>query len=243
MSGVVLRCAPNAQLVQLTHSVPAQSIEIGALLLRSAVEYFPVGSVHLAVVDPGVGSERDGIVVVTDNGTFVGPNNGILYPSAEILGLREVRRIENDRLLLQPLSSTFHGRDVFAPIAGRLAAGQSPDAVGPEMSEMVKLEGIDAVESGERIEGKVLHVDHFGNLISNIAMEKLPGSNVSISVGTQLVHGLARTYSDVAVGQILALGGSWRTLEIAENGGNAALTLGVQRGATITVTRKGTIRD
>ncbi len=238
MRGVVLRFAPDSRLVDLTHAVPPQSIEVGALLLRSAVSYFADGSVHLAVVDPGVGGARAGIVVVTDRALLVGPDNGLLHPSAVSLGLREVRRIENEELLLNPISATFHGRDVFAPIAGRLAAGMAPQSVGPEAPAMERLQGIDPSVDGDEIVGKVIHVDHFGNLISNIAMEMVAGADVSVRVGDHVVEGLSKTYGDVAKMEMAVVGNSWGTLEIAQNGGNAALALAVDRDAVVRVARR-----
>ncbi len=236
MHGVILGIAPQARLVDLTHSVPHQSVSSGALLLRSAVEYFPTGTVHLAVVDPGVGSERAPIVVITDGGVLVGPDNGLLYSSADALGIREVRRIENEKLLQRPISRTFHGRDIFAPVAGYLAGGGEPSQVGPVMDGLHSLDELAVKELGETVEGAIVHVDHFGNLISNIRVSELGGVE-SIEISDRHLAGLSSSYASVAPGEVLAVEGSWGTLEVAVNGGNAAEALGCGVGATVTVRR------
>lgn len=235
MAGVVLGLAPQARIVDLTHAVPPQAVEIGALLLRSAVPYFSPGAVHLAVVDPGVGSARDPIVAVTESAMLVGPDNGLLHAAATALGLLEVRRIEAGELLLQPVSHTFHGRDVFAPVAGRLAAGLPPAAVGAVLPEMRRLDALDPVREGDRVAGSVLHVDHFGNLITNVPATGLAGERLAIEVGGRRLERLCSSYAEVAEGEILAIAGSWGMLEVAQNRGNAAHTLGVGRGDPVVV--------
>jgi len=235
MSGVVLSAAPDARVVHLTHAVPAQEISLGAMLLRSAVEYFPAGTVHLAVVDPGVGGERDPILVVTDRAVLVGPDNGLLYPAAVALGLREVRRIAARQFFREPVSDTFHGRDVFAPIAGQLAGGRLPREMGPTLSVMRSLDFSRCNDDGDRILGEVVYVDHFGNLISNIPIGDLPDRGVAIDIGGRCLSGIARSYSEVAVGEIVALRGSWGVLEIAQRDGSAAAALQSGRGSRVAV--------
>src|SRR5215470_7388033 len=139
MKGVMLGICPAARLVDLTHEVPAQAVQLGALGLRSAVAYFPVGTVHLAVVDPGVGSVRHPVAVIGERAILVGPDNGLLAPAAATLGAYSVRRLTCSELFLQPVSATFHGRDVFAPVAAHLAAGTPPHALGPELPALQPL--------------------------------------------------------------------------------------------------------
>src|SRR5712691_5770640 len=133
MKGVVLGICPAARLIDLSHEVPPQAVRLGALLLRSAVEYFPSGTVHLAVVDPGVGGARQPVLAVTERALLVGPDNGLLAPAAALLGVRAVHRLEREAFFRQPVSQTFHGRDVFAPVAAHLAGGATPDAFGSEL--------------------------------------------------------------------------------------------------------------
>jgi len=237
MSGVVLTAAPDARVVHLTHAVPAQEISLGAMLLRSAVEYFPAGTVHLAVVDPGVGGARDPILVVTDRAVLVGPDNGLLYPAAVDLGLREVRRIEARELFREPVSHTFHGRDIFAPIAGRLAAGRSPGEMGPTLPVMRSLDFSRCNDDGGQITGEVVYVDHFGNLITNIPTGDLADCGVAIDLGDRCVAGIASSYSDVATGEMVAVRGSWGMLEIAQRDGSAASALQLSRGSRVVVRR------
>jgi S-adenosylmethionine hydrolase len=221
MRGVILDLAPDARLVDLTQHVPPQSVAVGALLLRSAVEYFPPGTVHLAVVDPGVGSDRAPIAVVTRRGALVGPDNGLLHASAEALGVVEIRRIANENLFRRPVSHTFHGRDIFAPAAGHLAAGGSLDQIGPVLESMVPLDGPVVSRDTETVEGTIVHVDHFGNLISNIRVSEI-GEMAAIEIAEQRLDRLSSSYADAPRGGLLAIEGSWGTLEIACNGGSAA---------------------
>jgi S-adenosyl-L-methionine hydrolase (adenosine-forming) len=240
MHGVVLGIAAQARLVDLTHEVAPQSVAAGALLLRSAVEYFPPGTVHLAVVDPGVGGARAPIVAVTDRAVLVGPDNGLLQPSWEILGLREIRRIEAAELFLQPVSRTFHGRDIFAPVAAHLAAGRSPRSIGPVLDSARPLQGLPGAgrlePDGDVIHGVILHVDRFGNLISNVAAAGLGG--VTVEIAGRRVAGLSSSYSEVPAGDIVALEGSWGTVEIACNRGSAAAVLGCGVGSALLVRRQ-----
>jgi hypothetical protein len=234
--GVILGIAPVARVVDLTHQVPPQAVSVGALLLRSAVDFFPDGTVHLAVVDPGVGGDRAPIIAVTDRAVLVGPDNGLLDSSARALGLREVRRISNDEIIRKPVSPTFHARDIFGPVAGHLAAGRPVEAVGPIADDLKSLPDSQPRDDGRTIAGRVVHVDHFGNLISDIPLRDVDG-DVSVSVGDLRLDRVARTYEDVAPGALVALAGSWGTLEIACNGGSAAEVLGAGTGVAVTVRR------
>jgi len=240
MKGVILSIAPAARLVDLTHAVPPQDVVAGALLLRSAVDYFPIGTVHLAVVDPGVGSTRKPVAVVTNRGLLVGPDNGLLYPAASAMGLREARRLEREELFLQPVSRTFHGRDVFAPAAAHLAAGTRAESLGPILAELQPLALSPPLVRDGMISGEVIHVDHFGNLITSVPATLL----TQVGPAPLVVHPESRgdlpllgSYSDVDEGAPLALVGSWGQIEIAVRNGHAARELGIGVGARIVVKR------
>ncbi len=237
MKGVILGLAPDARLVDLTHAIPPQSVEIGALVLRSAVPYFPEGSIHLAVVDPGVGSGRAAVAVQTRRAWFVGPDNGLLAPAAESDGIERVIELRNPRYGLAEVSHTFHGRDVFAPAAAHLAAGVAAEELGPPRPRLAPLAGGQEprrLEDG--LEGEVIYVDGFGNLITNIGARDLTDFRsraVSVSIAQCSSIPLVSTYSDVAVGEPAALIGSWSQLEIAVRGGSAAQHLAAGRGTFV----------
>lgn len=238
MKGVILGIAPHALLVDLTHCVPPQEVVPGALLLRSAVPYFPDGTIHVAVVDPGVGSSRRSLVIETARGLLIGPDNGLLSLAAASLGRGCARAIENRELMRPEVSSTFHGRDVFAPVAAHLACGLSPESVGPAVESIVELDLPLPQRDATEIRGAVIHVDVFGNLITNISADALsafPANGLCVSLGQVLFTGVSSAYADVPAGAPLAIVGSWGMLEIAIRNGNAARTLGVGVGAPLTV--------
>jgi S-adenosyl-L-methionine hydrolase (adenosine-forming) len=239
MKGVALAIAPHLRCVDLTHEIPPQAVRIGALALRSAVEFFPAGTVHLAVVDPGVGSARRPVVAVTERGWLVGPDNGLLAPSAHLLGLHEVRVLENERYFHLPVSHTFHGRDIFAPCAAHLAAGVPAADLGAAVDGLQALEIPEPQSDGENLRGEVIYTDHFGNLITNIpavALATFRPQRVSVTVGSMLAAPLVSTYAAVASGAGLALVGSWGLLEVAVRDGSAAALSGAGVGAVVAVT-------
>ncbi len=238
MKGVILGVCPQVRFVDLSHAIPAQQILPAALLLRSAVRFFPAGTVHLAVVDPGVGRARRPIVIETARGCLVGPDNGVLSMAAVALGGGQAWLIENQEFLLQPVSQTFHGRDIFAPVAAHLACGVDPQALGPRIDSIVELAVPAPQRTAAQIAGEVISVDHFGNLITNIdasALATFPDRGVSVSIGTKRVAGPVAAYADVAAGTALAIVGSWGMLEIAVRNGNAAKTLAAGPGTPVTV--------
>jgi len=238
MKGVALGICPTATLVDLTHELPAQAVRAGALLLRSSVEYFPDGTVHLAVVDPGVGSARAAIVVTTPRAFLVGPDNGLLAPAAARLGVRSVHRLSNESFFRSPVSATFHGRDVFAPVAAHLAAGTPPEAFGDALATLEPLDLPEPVIEPADIRGEVLYVDRFGNLVTNIPAEALSafrGSEVFVRIAAMSPLSLTHTYADAAPGAPLAVIGSWSMLEIAVRDGSAAEHFGAGIGTPVTV--------
>lgn len=238
LKGVVLGIDPDARIVDLSHAVPPQQIQVGALLLRSAVPFFPPETVHLVVVDPGVGSSRRPILIETANGILVGPDNGVLAPAATSMGRRTIRLIANQEFFRHPVSQTFHGRDIFAPVAAHLARGVAPDAFGPELAFIAELDLPEARGSGSTIAGEVLYADRFGNLVTNItlrAAQRFPARPVSVSIRATLVAGPVTAYTDVPEGSPLAIEGSWGTLEVAVRNGSAAEFFAAGPGTPVTV--------
>lgn len=226
MHAVVKRIAPSAQVIDLAHDCPAGHIEAAAYILRRSVVHFAPGTVHVVVVDPGVGTSRAVLAARTDESLFVGPDNGVL---TDVIADAEVRRIENGALMAAEIAPTFHGRDIMAPVAARLATGLSLEEVGPEALPLQVPPELDFDEGG--VTGRVLLRDHFGNLITNIPFDVLaqvggPGGAVRVRIGTAFIDGLVETFADVAPGRALAYIGSGGNLEIAVNEGSAAEALG-----------------
>ncbi len=233
MKGVILALAPNAQVVDIAHDIPRHDIAAGAFALAQATPHFPPGTIHVAVIDPGVGGAREPVLVDDGNQLFLGPDNGLLSLVAPTP--RAVYAIHSPTFCRERSSSTFHGRDIFAVAAGRLAAGASPDEAGPR----VKLEGyLTLPRSGDKTPGSlyatVVHIDVFGNLITDLDPDQLPPSP-SFLVAGRVIEGLVSTFQDVERGQLLAYVGSGNTLEIAIREGDCAGQLEVARGAIIKV--------
>jgi S-adenosylmethionine hydrolase len=225
MKGVILSRCPGAQIVDLTHEVPAQSIRIGALRVASAVPYFPTGSVHLVVVDPGVGGARRPVAVEAHGQRFVGPDNGILALAAprSAPDWRAVELTSEDHRLPK-VSRTFHGRDIFAPAAAHLVCGGALEDLGDPIDAIVELVIPEPTRDEDFVHGIVLDVDRFGNLITNIRAEDLAGSTVDeIVVRERRIAGLSTSYDDTRNAVVLI--DSDDRLEIAVPGGSAARQL------------------
>lgn len=241
MKGVMLSIAPEAEIVDLSHEVPPQSIEAGAYLLETAIDYFPAGTVHLAVVDPGVGTERLPIAVSAGRATFVGPDNGLLYPAVERLGATSSRDgtlgsavavlLANPEYQLTRVSRTFHGRDIFAPAAAHIALGLPLDRLGPSLTTISTLSEAAIHDTDGAVVGTVIHVDRFGNSISNIRAEQVP-ANPTVEAGSLQIIGLAQSYQDAEVVALINSGGR---LEIAARNGSAAARLHLVLGSPIVV--------
>jgi len=235
LRGVILRLAPEVRIVDLTHEVPAHDARLAALHLEDALPYFPEGTVHLVVVDPGVGTDRRGIAVVTQDAFGVGPDNGVLTP----LLARGGRAIELTAggLALEPLSRTFHGRDLFAPAAAALARGDDPGTLGSAVEDAIRLSFPEPALDGDAVTGEILHVDRFGNLITNVRAALLAGWGCFwVEVGETLVAGPADNYR-LGDEPLRALFGSTGRLEIALREGSAACSLGIGTGDAVTVRR------
>jgi S-adenosylmethionine hydrolase len=238
MKGILAKLAPDHPVIDLCHTVSPQDVREGAFLLEVSWRHFPLGSVFVAVVDPGVGTERAALVMEAEGRFFVGPDNGLLPgafpPDASFRAVQLV----NEEYRLVSVSSTFHGRDLFAPAGAVLARGIPMEEFGPPVQELVLLSHRFPAVSPEELRGQIVHVDRFGNLVSNIShliLEKWRSGNVgngalTVRAGHETLQGLKRTYGQVEWGAPLALFGSLGYLEIAVNGGSAAEHLGVRRG-------------
>ena len=233
MKAAILSVAPGAALVDLTHALQPQDVFGGAFQLWAAVEAFPAGSVHLAVVDPGVGSARPAVAVRSARGDyFVGPDNGLLVPAIDRMGgctlAVELTRAEYWRLD-QP-SATFHGRDIFGPVAGHLAAGVPVERLGLPIQQLQRPFELTFADG---VEGEVIHVDTYGNLITNIRAANLP-PRFSVRLGTSEIEA-QRSYAAVPLGALLAMVGSAGLLEIAARNASAAAATQAARGTRVSI--------
>lgn len=238
MKGVLLDHCPRARLVDLSHDIPPQDVLGGALVLASAVSWFPRGAVHLAVVDPGVGGERRPIAVETPGFTLVGPDNGLLSLAAPAAAKRRIIHLDRPETFLPGAGRTFHGRDVFAPVAARIAAGTTASALGSTVPDMEEI----SLPSPRRIdgvlEGQVIYVDRFGNLITNLGRADLDvfrPERVSVSIHDVQIAGISTHYSAVQKGAPVALWNSWERLEIAVRNGSAARAFRSRAGDRVEV--------
>jgi S-adenosylmethionine hydrolase len=239
MKAVIFSICPDVELIDITHEVERFNIRMGAFLLSSATPYFPPGSVHLAIVDPGVGSSRRAIAVETVRATYVGPDNGLLTAAALREGIRHVYEITNPSLMRETVSSTFHGRDIFAPVAAHLAAGTGVQEVGKEIVDFVML-ALGNPEFHKRgAECEVIHVDKFGNVITNIRHEDLDriGGRQSIVVhGRRFRARMVRSYSELSEKELGFLIGSHGFLEYVCREDSAARRIRARSGDVIRIT-------
>jgi S-adenosylmethionine hydrolase len=241
MKGVALGICPDATLVDITHDVPPHDVLAGALELAAACRYFPVGTVFLVVVDPGVGSARRGIAAEAGDYRFVAPDNGVLTVAFDDTPPKKIVELTERRYARPTVSRTFEGRDRFAPAAAWLAKGIELAALGRPAASIHRLDIPQPQSAGEALSGEVLRVDRFGNLITNIdrrTFEKFAsGGALTIRVGDRQVSRVVSTYADAAAGELSALFGSSDHLEIAVSGASAAAALAVGRGARVHVSR------
>ena len=242
--GVMKRIAPEVEVMDVTHGIAPQSVLQGALVLANTVPYLPEG-VHLAVVDPGVGSNRKALALRVDERFFVGPDNGLLIPAAEKLGgIAAAHEITNRDYALEPVSATFHGRDVFAPAAAHLANGLEIGELGPavEPGSLVSLELPKPHFSQRRIRARCLYVDRFGNMQLNLNHSDLeqcglePGHKVEVECAGDLYYAtVARTFADARGGEIILYEDAYQNVALAISGGNAADTFHVAAGADLRI--------
>jgi S-adenosylmethionine hydrolase len=236
MRGVILSIAPGTPMVDLSHEVPAQNIRAAAFVLYQAVPFFPADTIHLVVVDPGVGSQRRALAVRTGQGIFVAPDNGVLSYVLASVDVHEAMSLSNPAYQLPDVSTTFHGRDIFAPAAAHLAHGVPLNELGPRAINLVRLPVPQPEVSLQgQVVAHVMHVDHFGNLILDVTAATL-GDNPSFEVAGHTLEELSQTFADVERGQPVVYVGSTRDhVEIAIRDGHAARELGVGLGDQVVI--------
>jgi len=239
---VIVDIVPDAQIVDITHAVQAFDVLDGALAIAQTYSYFPTGTVHLVVVDPGVGTTRRPILASSDGFHFVAPDNGVLsmvYAREERI---RVRHITSEHYFRQPVSNTFHGRDIFAPVAAYLAKFVDSDKFGDEIEDYVRFAAPRAKATGEnRMRGVILKVDRFGNLITNITPEDAPAlfaatpGAFKIVVGSKEITEIRKAYAEGAPGEVFGVLGSMGYLEIVANRAAAAQLTGAGKGSEVTI--------
>lgn len=247
MKGVILGICPRAQLVDVSHAVPPQDVAAGAAVLEEAWPAFPAGTVHLAVVDPGVGTDRRPLALAAGGHFFVGPDNGLFTPALAADPAARVHEITNRTLMRRPVSATFHGRDVFAPVAARLAVGLRLEEVGPAAESPVLLERAAPREEGGALLGRVSAVDPFGNLVCDLERARvevfLAGRPAVVEAAGLVFPGIRATYGEAPPGELLALYNSAGRLELAVNRGDLRRNLGLSperaRGLKVAVRPAG----
>lgn len=235
MKGVILSICPQVELVDITHEVRPQGVQQAAYLLSFAARHFPPGTVHLVVVDPGVGTGRRAIGVHSGRALFVAPDNGVLSLALAQDPAREAVHLLEPRFRLPEVSATFHGRDIFAPAAAHLACGADLQEMGPSIPVsdlcLLSISSPEADESGTW-QAEILHVDRFGNLITNFLAPE-SAAPLIITAGGERIPGLSRTFADVEPGELVAYVGSGGYVEIAVREGSAAGRLGLDVGAPV----------
>lgn len=248
MKGVILATNPQARIVDITHEIPPQDIEAAAFTLLAAQPAFPAGTIHLAVVDPGVGSSRHPILIRTRHAVLVGPDNGIFsYVCERELGsgeAPEIFHLTNTKYFRHPVSSTFNGRDIFAPVAAALSLGAKPAELGTQVSDFVRLPPLEPTTTRDgRLMGRLIHIDRFGNCVSNITPGELTETMIArgarLRLKGKVVKSFRRYFADDTAGrdQLFAVWGSAGFLEIAAANDSAAKLLNARRGDEVIVSR------
>ncbi len=241
MKGVILGISRSAQLVDLCHEIPSQDVRGAAYVIGTSYRYFPQGTIHCAVVDPGVGSERHGLVAKTNHYLFVGPDNGLFTMIYDLEKDAEVYKITESAHIPTEISSTFHGRDVFAPVAAHLSQGVPCSELGELISEPVRINTLRPDSKGSILKGTVIYMDRFGNLITNITRTDFDNfvmqARFEIVADDVSLNEVANTYADASRGTMIALFGSTDYLELSVVMGSAARRLNLGVGNTISVRR------
>lgn len=238
MKGVILSISPDATIVDITHEVPPQDIETGAFHLLSCYRDFPPETIHVAVVDPGVGSDRRAIIVESAGQFFVGPDNGLFSWICEREKDWTATQVTNKRFFRQPLSTTFHGRDVFAPLAAALSMGYLPKEFGPLVTDIVQLPSLAPTWLNKNtVEGRIINIDRFGNCVTNLSRQMLESLGVATSWRVTLkdseIDSFRDFFADATTDEIFAITGSAGFIEICVRNGSAAKLLNVQRGQSV----------
>lgn len=242
MKGVIAGINPKAQVIDLTHGIPAQNVLVGALSLRHSIPYFPPGTIHVAVIDPGVGGRRRPILIESEGNYFIGPDNGVLSLALGGTTGHRFTHLSNPAYRLQPASATFHGRDIFAPAAAHLSLGVPTAAFGEAIDEIIRIELPKVIREEGRLLGEIVYIDGFGNVYTNIERNDLTGvieEQIEIHLAGVHLTGLRANYSAVPKGDFAALFNSWGLLEIAANGGNAQKRTGAKVGDQVEISLGG----
>ncbi len=238
MKAVILNIAPEVRIVDISHDIPSQDIMAGSWTLKNSAMLFPEGTIHTVVVDPGVGTDRDPIALQIEDQYFVGPDNGIFSLLTEELDYRAVK-LTNEKYWRDEPSMTFHGRDIFATVAAHLSEGVALEDLGEPIDNLVTYRWTVPIADKDGLEGMVIHIDKFGNLITNISASQIEDvigdKNVKIYVGNTILDEIVPTFGAVAEGEPAAYIGSSDMLEIGINKGNAEEMLSVQKGAQISL--------
>lgn len=239
MKGVILSINPHVRIVDVTHSIPPQDIRRGAMVLAEVTPLYPSGTLHVAVVDPGVGSDRAIAYAEIGGQRYISPDNGLLSRLAAMHGTSKIRAITEERWFRRPVAPTFHGRDIMAPAAAHLSIGVDPDELGPPLEQLTTLDWPGAQKLANRIEGLVTAIDSFGNLITNITRDMLADAptdeTVAIFCDEHETRGIFKAYADQPAMTLIALVGSNNCLELAIVDDSAAIMLGVRVGAPVEV--------
>ncbi|MGQ9640944.1 MAG: SAM hydrolase/SAM-dependent halogenase family protein [Candidatus Bathycorpusculaceae bacterium] len=242
IKAVILGICPKATIVDVTHKIEKFNVEMGAFILASASPHFPKGTIHIAVVDPGVGTKRRPIIIQTERYFYIGPDNGILALAATKQGIKRIYEISNSKLMLPKISNTFHGRDIFAPAAAHLANGTSPADFGRQIRDIVMPQYAQVVRKKDTLIGEVLHIDGFGNVITNFSEKDLKQVGAKKVVKARLNDvdlrlKLCKAYAEAEPQRPLAIIGSHDFLEISINQGNAAKRFKAKVGDKIELRR------
>ena len=243
MKGVILSASPAAVIVDITHDIPAQDVRAAAFNLLAVYKDFPADTIHVAVVDPGVGSNRRAILIECANQFFVGPDNGLFSWICEREGAFLARQLTNEKFFKQPKSSTFHGRDVFAPVAAALANGTAPEEFGPLIDDPVKLESLAPRTNADgTLTGTIIHIDRFGNCITNLTEDHLSQRDqgrIKVIVNGHEISSFRRFFADEgdAGASLFLITGSAGFIEIAARNSSAASVLKAECGQPVLVAR------
>ncbi len=249
MKGVIANINPEVKVIDISHEVPPQDVMEASYLLDTSYKYFPKGTVHLAVVDPGVGTRRRAICLRAGGCYFIAPDNGLLTLILQRERAEKIVEITNKKYFLMKVSDTFHGRDIFAPVAAHLSKGVRMEELGRRIQRIKRVALPKAILSSEGMRGEVVHVDRFGNLVTNIDREifkqfvdNLSGKGFKIRVGNKSISKVNSSFAESKPGEVLAIFGSSDMLEISVCGGNAQMVLGVGKGKEIEVGKKRRLR-
>jgi len=241
MKGVILSISPNVKIIDITHNIEKFNIIEGAFTLAATTKFFPKGTIHVVVIDPGVGTERNAIIIKTERYYYVGPDNGVLTYVIEREEIKKIIKIKRNRYVNREISNTFHGRDVFAPAAAYIAKGVKCIKLGEEKDSYKTLQIQKAYRDNEKIYGKVIYIDSFGNIITNINRKLLKDAykhnRLTLKIGDKPIREirLVKAYGELNKGELLAIIDSYDLLEIAVNRGNASDILEVKVGDRITI--------